>query len=324
MKHQKRTGFTLIELLVVIAIITVLISLLLPAVQQAREAGRRTQCRNNLKQLGIALHSYHDVHRTFPTMASDSLYGYSPQALLLPYFEAKNLHDIIDFDEPLFGGLPWAPILNPSMREAASTELAVLKCPSDSGNPIDVDDNGDIFAGTNYLLNGGSGDTLEYCSSENNGLFWRGCDLSFKDLRDGTTQTVFVAEGLFGRRGDDTSVLTDSQREMKRVSGGSPCSTNASDLVVLPATRYEGRRAGGWIRATGYNILVNAYYSPNSNEPDVAHHGEIISGPRSSHTGGVNTLFCDGSVHFIGDGVNNDLLRKLFNRNDGEYVGGIE
>jgi len=317
---MKRRGFTLIELLVVIAIIAILIALLLPAVQQAREAARRTQCRNNLKQLGIAVHNYYDQFSSFPLLAATWDYGYSPQAQLLPFLEQANLHDLIDFNEPLMVGLPWDPDLNPALALAAATPVAVFICPSDAGEVMYQTDKGELFAGGNYLMNGGSGLELNYCTQENDGLFWRGSSLKFKDLTDGTTSTVLIAETLFGLRGEDTTDLIDPQRQMKRVSGGGACTVDADVLETYPASVYEGRRAGQWIRSTGYQTLVNAHFSPNSQEPDVTHHGEYLTGPRSLHTGGANILLCDGSVHFISENVNLSTMRNMFSRNDGEVI----
>lgn len=317
---MKRSGFTLIELLVVIAIIAILVALLLPAVQQAREAARRTQCRNNLKQLGIAMHNYYDVHTAFPLLAADSNYGYSPQAQVLPYLEQSNLHGLIDFNEPLLLGPPWAPQLNPLLATAAAQVVPVFVCPSDAGQVMYHDGNGDLFAGGNYMVNGGSGSELNYCTGLNDGLFWRGSSTRFRDISDGTTTTVFMAETLFGSRGDDTTELVDAQRQMKRVSGGGPCTVNADALTAFPATRYEGRRAGAWIRSTGYHVLVNAHFPPNSAEPDVSHHGELVSGPRSQHAGGANILMCDGSVQFMNENIDLATMRQLFSRSDGQVV----
>ncbi|WP_166825840.1 DUF1559 domain-containing protein [Thalassoroseus pseudoceratinae] len=320
-KKDAAFGFTLIELLVVIAIIAILIALLLPAVQQAREAARRTQCKNNMKQLGIALHNYHDTHRRFPLMALDSLYNYSPQAQILPYIEQGNLQDAIDFDEPLLMGQPWAPTLNPSLVAVAAQKIPVFMCPSDAGEVMYQDGN-DLYAGSNYLCNGGSGDDTNYCSSGNNGLFWRGSSTQFRDITDGMTNTAFMAETLFGRRGDSTTDLIDPQRQLKRASvGGSPCSVTGDDILTATASSYEGRRAGAWIRSTGFHCLVHGALPPNSNIPDASHHGEIVSGPRSLHPGGANILLCDGGVHFVSDSIQLDTLRNIFARNDGQVLG---
>ncbi|QDT96944.1 DUF1559 domain-containing protein [Gimesia aquarii] len=318
---QKRRGFTLIELLVVIAIIAILIALLLPAVQMAREAARRTQCKNNLKQLGLALHNYYDAHSRLPLMASSSLYNYSPSAQLLPYIDQGNLHNLIDFREPLLFGLPWAPTLNPNLVDVAKQTLPIFMCPSDAGKVHYTDDNGTIWAGTNYMVNGGSGLNTEYCSSENDGLFWRGSSTRFRDITDGLTNTIFMAETLFGDRGPDTTTLINPDRQMKRVSGGPPCVSTSDALNAIAASSYEGRRAGSWIRSTGYHCLVHGYFSPNSNSPDVAHHGEVISGARSLHVGGANILLCDGSVRFLGENVDLETLRNLFSRADGKTIG---
>lgn len=318
--HRQR-GFTLIELLVVIAIIAILIALLLPAVQQAREAARRTQCKNNLKQLGIAAHNYHDTHSSFPLNATSSLYGYSAQAQLLPFHEQANLHSLIDFNLPAQVGLPWAPSMNPAIQPVASRTLNVLLCPSESGDPFYIDDSGDSWAGSNYLLNGGSGGDTNYCSSGNDGLFWKGSRTKFRDITDGTSNTVFIAETLFGNRKADTTTLENAQRQMKRVSGGPPCAPTGDAMVGMGATQYEGRRAGAWILSTGYHALVHAFFTPNSEFPDMTHHGEVVSGPRSLHIGGAQVVLCDGSVRFISDSVDLATFRNTFARNDGEVLG---
>ena len=320
MKRLRR-GFTLIELLVVIAIIAILIALLLPAVQMAREAARRTQCKNHLKQLGLALHNYHETHSRLPLMAADSLYGYSPAAQLLPFLEQGNLHNLIDFREPLLTGPAWAATINPALEVVAQQALPIFLCPSDAGSVYYTDVNGTIWAGSNYMVNGGSGQNLAYCTSENDGLFWRGSSTRFRDITDGTSNTIFMAETLFGDRGPDTASLLNADRQMKRVSGGGPCSATSDDLAGRAATQYEGRRAASWIRALGYNTLVHGFYPPNSPNPDVTHHGEVISGARSLHIGGANVLLCDGSVRFVSENVHLQTLRDLFGRADGHVLG---
>ena len=274
-----------------------------------------------MKQLALAGHNYHDVHNSFPLNAGDSLYGYSAQAQLLPYYEAANLHSLINFDLSAQVGLPWRPVMNPAVRPVASQTLNVLLCPSESGNPLYTDTNGDQWAGSNYLLNGGSGNGVNYCSRKNDGLFWRGSRTRFRDITDGTSNTVFMAEALFGDRGPDTTVLQDPQRQLKRVSGGPPCLPTGDAMLNMPASRFEGRRAGAWILSTGYHSLVHAFFTPNADLPDMTHHGEIVSGPRSQHIGGAQVSLCDGSVRFVSDSIDLMLFRRTFARNDGEVIG---
>lgn len=317
---HKARGFTLIELLVVIAIIAILIALLLPAVQQAREAARRTQCKNNLKQLALAVHNYHDAHNRFPLQAFGSLFGYSAQAQLLPYHEQANLHSLIDFRQPLLVGLPWNPQVNPALANAAGRALPVLLCPSDSGDPFFTDTFGFRWAGGNYLLNGGSGSGINYCSTQSDGLFWRGSNTTFRDITDGTSNTVLMAEGLFGNRVTAATVLVNPQRQMKRVSLGAACSVTGEQMLAAPATAWDGRRASAWISATGYQTLVHGFLTPNSRTPDVIHHGDIVSGPRSQHSGGAQLSLTDGSVRFVSENINAALFRDLFSRADGRVV----
>ncbi len=319
---RARRAFTLVELLVVIAIIGVLVALLLPAVQAAREAARRTQCANNLKQLALAAHNHHDTFLRFPT-PGDTWNGYSAQAQLLPFVEQANLQDLIDFDQPLMFGPPNVPTVNPALAHVIDMVVAVLICPSDAGEVFYTDHAGVRWAGANYMGNSGSGTELRYCSTGNrsDGLFWRGSIMRFRDITDGTSHTVLLAETLFGRRGEDTVELVDARRQMKRPSAGGPCTVPAEAMAPLVATRYEGGRAGQWLRNQTYNSGINAFFPPNSPLPDVAHHGEALSGARSLHPGGVQIALADGSVRFVAETIELNTWRKLHARNDGQVIG---
>src|SRR5688500_9658203 len=150
-----RRAFTLVELLVVIAIIGVLIALLLPAVQQAREAARRMSCGNNLKQFGLALLNYEGTHRFFPGSGVNPN-QYSVHTYLLPYLEQKQLGDLVDPSHPLFF-FRGTSTLNPAQAIAAGTPIKTFLCPSDAQAPICSAYIAAAFAGTNYMVNGGTG-----------------------------------------------------------------------------------------------------------------------------------------------------------------------
>ena len=321
-----RGGFTLIELLVVIAIIAILVAILLPAVQQAREAARRTQCKNNLKQLALATANYESTHAVLPLVGGDSYHCYSPQAQVLPFVDAANLHDVIDFDEPLIVFPPWQSPINPLLVDVAKQQLPIFLCPSDSGNPMTVDDRGQEWAGGNYLVNLGTGEDISYVTSRpSNGLFWRGSSVRFRDITDGASNTLLMSESLFGDRGGDTATLVSVDRQLARTGmGGPPGAHTGASLAAGPKTSFRGNRLQSWIRALGYTTCINGFLPPNSPEPDVAHHGDAIMAARSAHTGGVQASMADGRVLFVNDSVDLAVWRALFTRAGGELNHNVE
>lgn len=316
-----RAAFTLVELLVVIAIIGILIGMLLPAVQQVREAARRTQCSNNIRQLALAAHNHESSLRHFPSPAAGSLEGYSLLANTLPYIEQGNIHVQIDFEQNLLQGLPWRPVVNPFYIELVGERIPILQCPSDNGSPF-LEENGTTWAGSNYFGNSGTATGVLYVTSQpTDGVFWRGSRTRFRDLTDGSSNTVLFAETLFGRRGDPTTELINAQTQQARVRGGGPGSVTAEDLVLRTPTSYEGRRAGQWIRNLPYQGMINSFFPPNSRDPDVVFHGDSMSASRSNHQGGVNVSLCDGSTNFVTETIDLRVWRNLFNRRDGQVLG---
>ena len=314
-------GFTLVELLVVITVIGILIALLLPAVQAAREAARRMACSNNLRQIALATHNYHDSHQGFPVPAPDSTIAYSVQAQILPFIEQANLGQKLDFKKPLMVSSGASSSLNPIYVDVVNQQVPVFICPSDGGQPLYVDSSGVTWAGANYMFNSGSGPGMQYCIYQaTDGLFWQGAKTSMKDIVDGTSNTVLAAETLFGLRGADTATLVDAQRQMKGLYG-SLCALTAESLAAASSTRYVGTRAHAWIRNQGFNSMINAYFPPNATEPDVAHHGTAVMGARSLHPGGVQIALADGSVRFVADAIDLNTWRNLFSRNDGQVLG---
>jgi prepilin-type N-terminal cleavage/methylation domain-containing protein len=178
---RERAGFTLIELLVVIAIIAVLIALLLPAVQQAREAARRTQCMNNLKQLGLAMHNHHDTYNMFPSgwitsSASIPSPGWSWQAKILPFIEQGTLFKTLNVD--IATGIPAATVGTPIM-----TSISGFRCPSDAGQQINA--NYGSYPNTNYVCN------REVIGPDASNL---PTNMTFAKIIDGSTNTIMVGE----------------------------------------------------------------------------------------------------------------------------------
>lgn len=332
--RMPQKGFTLIELLVVIAIIGVLVSLLLPAVQQAREAARRSQCLNNLKQLGLALHNYESSYTVFPGLGTPSQYNYSVQARLLPYVEQTALQNLINFDLPLLSGSGPSQSLNPLLATAAATSVPLLLCPSDGGAP----QSSVVYAPLNYMISFGSGTGTRYDARwPTDGMAWYGSSVRFRDLLDGASNTVFMSETIRGN-GTTTSstVPADARRQMVGVSnqvspiaaspggvslGRSPVQNPRLPAPFAASTSWSGDRGAGWIRGLETYTCINGYLTPNSKIPDYMAHGRLWSGPRSFHVGGANTLFGDGRVRFISDSVDLTLFRGLFTRDGGEVAG---
>jgi prepilin-type N-terminal cleavage/methylation domain-containing protein/prepilin-type processing-associated H-X9-DG protein len=338
-RRPRAAAFTLIELLVVIAIIAILIALLLPAVQQAREAARRTQCKNNLKQLGLAMHNYESTFTRFPMTADSS--NFSTQARVLPYIDQGNLANLIDFNAPLMVGPAFNPSLNPVHTLAAQSVLPVFLCPSDSQSPVYTALFGTAnatFAGTNYMVSYGSGTGTNYDDRyTTDGIVWTNSGVRHSDIPDGTSNTVMWAESLLGDLQDSTGGLppfpyrrigswsgTTSATPPPGFTSGSGLISNPDLQAVLPTiTAYNGtrtRRGQAWIRAVAYSTLHNGYLTPNSRIPDIGIHGRGFFAARSQHTGGAHFTFCDGSVRFLSDNIDVTNYRALHSRNGGETV----
>ncbi|MCP4855904.1 MAG: DUF1559 domain-containing protein [Fuerstiella sp.] len=334
---RRRTAFILIELLVVIAIIAILIALLLPAVQQAREAARRTQCKNNFKQLGLAIHNYHDVHNAVPFGSTIRNRTSGNPTRYLNRFRRFNGH---------LGMLPFidqAPLYEATMsylhngrngREApwnngvpcVTAKLPHLLCPSDSSSSVQA-----VRAKTSYMFshgdsgwdhnpewagNGGRGARGFFKSIKHNG---QNGHRRFRDVTDGLSNTVAMGERIVAQAGGMT-IQSGATGTKGGIQGGrrNPSACVAS---VGAGGRYEtvhgsgGRLAG--VRAydgSPYFTTVNTVLPPNSasckHNNNNNHNQDGVMSMTSRHTGGAQVLLGDGSVRFISDSIDSGDLTQ--------------
>ena len=293
-KSLPRRGFTLVELLVVIAIIGILIALLLPAVQAAREAARRSQCTNNLKQLGISLHNYHDTYKGFPCGFIVS--GAAPQefgwgSLVLPFMEQSSLGDQMNVTR---SNLTAVLMADPGLADPLTqTVLSSYRCPSDvtedlnNHRPLT-----DPFAGwemgtSNYVGNGGWGVAASAAlTGDPRGIYGANKSYKMRDVTDGTSNTMAISE----RDGDNC---------LAGVWPGIDLGTDPSSTAVI-----EG--------PSGIAAIAH-FCDVKINDPDSARCDRGVS---SLHPGGANSLFTDGSVHFLSETID-------FNNNGKQFSSGI-
>jgi prepilin-type N-terminal cleavage/methylation domain-containing protein/prepilin-type processing-associated H-X9-DG protein len=339
---RRRSGFTLIELLVVIAIIAVLIALLLPAVQAAREAARRTQCVNNLKQIGLALHNYHDINNTFPMGAGSGMYSlgvynskhnWSIHAAILPQMGQVPLYNAINFnwgtaDAPT--QLPTYPINSTTIQ----TQVNGFLCPSDPNGSTSLasgvlDANNCYFGSigaTTDTLGGFSAGAPSLATVPTSGLFAYQQSKGLNQVIDGTSNTVAFAESTVG-----TSTAAAKQKLLGIVGVGMPTGATgalqsnvfnspagvASGLAACNAAWSAGsasvdkQRGDAWATGGMAMTLFNTVATPNANNDTWAYCGNNGSGTMATfsnadsyHPGGVNVLLADGSVRFIKNTIN--------------------
>lgn len=335
-----RHGFTLIELLVVIAIIAILIALLLPAVQQAREAARRTQCKNNLKQLGLALHNYHDTHRCFPPNGVNNATNtqtWSAQAFLLPFLEGGNLYNAINFN------VGYGHASNVSPFHVKIERVAVLQCPSDPR------DEARLAAGVpeHYPLNYGVSRGIYELQNVNTGFdggaaFAYGAIVRERDITDGLSNTVGMSEVKhFTPRFHDSCVIPTSTPTIAALVAPLPTTTNG--------TWSNSNGHTEWVSGNSIHTAFTTTFTPNTKvlhtvdgvQYDISvssrreaqgsgtcagmggaigvTYGAITS--RSFHSGMVTSLLMDGSVRAFGDNINLQTWRNIGQRADGNVIG---
>jgi len=293
-RNRQRPAFTLIELLVVIAIIAVLIALLLPAVQQAREAARRSQCKNNLKQMGLALHNYHDIHRTFPSgyVKGAIAGGWGWGVMLLPMLDQAPLYNQLNVGT--------AHLTNPaSSTPLALTPISVYRCPSDIGPAINV--NRGSFGTSNYAgmmgahqycvvddpnISGGAvgGSIAGGDQNAGNGMLYVNSATRMRDVTDGSSNTIVVGERAYNNSPWKGAIWAGHQLDA----------------------------GAGWAAVQMCTWGAPANWSLNGKGPWTF---------SSLHTGGAHFVFADGSVHFISENISGLTWQNLAQRNDGNPLG---
>lgn len=316
--NSRRRGFTLIELLVVIAIIAILIALLLPAVQQAREAARRSQCKNNLKQLGLALHNYHDVHNTFPyrmggtnftgTNGNDSNWGRGSGMIgLLPYFDQAPLYNQISSPLtvgattfPAFGPGPWITTYPPW-----TTKIAVLVCPSDVNHAA-----ANTLGDNSYAFS--AGDSADVNSSSPRGLFGNISRIGMRDITDGSSNTVMMAERVFPARTNDIGMVAVPTTFTATSIIPSDCRATYNTTTRQYDSTLTLRNFGGdrWADGGAGVCAVTTILPINSPSCALTSHeaqpGIYSAGSR--HTGGAHVLMADGAVRFVSENIDTGNL----------------
>jgi len=290
-----RRGFSLVELLVVIAVISILVALLLPAVQQAREAARRTMCKNRLKQIGLALHNYHDQHRTFPPgyiqRDRDDAYEHTGLAwgtMLLPHLERNTIYRTLNFSAP----------------ELPRMALAEWQCPTDpliegqaawdssywgmSGMPPQLKLQNNLIGFAAKASYVGSYGNRDLGPLPGNGILSGNSNVRLRDLTDGSSVTFAVGERAM--EAGPAAWAGVHYNQIQGISGSATAQDNDGHFVLASTG------AGLPVERDGYGFS-------------------------SAHSGGLHMLLCDGSVRFVGESIDAAVWSNLGNRSDHQTVG---
>jgi prepilin-type N-terminal cleavage/methylation domain-containing protein/prepilin-type processing-associated H-X9-DG protein len=317
MSPRRSLGFTLVELLVVIAIIGVLVALLLPAVQAAREAARRMKCQNNLKQLGVALHNYHDlfgrvppagIHNQGSQSAGSSSWGPSWAVMLLPMIEQGNLHAQYNFSVIRTRDVP--------NDKVSATTIQAYVCPSDPPNPAPWV-NTTPHARGNYACNSGPRSAFSVTEFPQGirgafspPFYW---GTAFREVTDGLSSTVFLGEILMGRESGDSRGAWASPLGVFFSGTSGSSATPPTQPMPINGNALDDARRDRPARCSAPNNDRNLRCIADGDRPTHA--------LRSRHPGGVQILLGDGSVRFINNSLNMQTFLSLLGAADGDVVG---
>ena len=332
--RPRRWAFTLIELLVVIAIIAVLIALLLPAVQQAREAARRTQCKNNLKQIGLAMHNYHDVAQQFPiSLGWHPVLGrdgpnFSDKVFLLPYLDRAPEYNGTNFNAPPWDSSGWFGSNNIATQ---SKRLPVFNCPS---QPYETNGGQANFT---YAINmGTAGPNGQYRNGSHNGIAsYCGPDgsngpsdrpVKMASVTDGTSNTAAYSEFLI----DGPTTPANKQVHNWAVAGANDLATRQSCLAQAGLSGRNGNSGTGGNRGASWawsfvgNGSVYTHTMAPNDQPCHSWSGDwegnTMMSANSMHTGGVHVLMTDGAVRFVSTNIDYNTWVAVGTRDGAEVV----
>jgi prepilin-type N-terminal cleavage/methylation domain-containing protein/prepilin-type processing-associated H-X9-DG protein len=292
-------GFTLIELLVVVAIIAILIGLLIPAVQKVREAGNRSQCQNNQRQIGLALMTYHDANQQFPPGQQNAI-GSNNGLLracweqpLLPYIEQGNLYNVIQQYQPSYYTFQIIGTVVVPGGTGVETKIKTFMCPSDGNGGKNI-----TYGAATPTTNGNQGFSGNYVLCAGNTYFGR----------NGASAIAVPNAGMF---------FPLSQTKLASVLDGTSNTLMGSEILVSPDITGHDLR-GRYYNTWQGNVLFSTLYPPNTSAPDVDDYCQsiptapctstvpttgYIQSARSDHLNGINVLMADGSVHFVNNNV---------------------
>lgn len=335
-----RSAFTLIELLVVIAIIAILIALLLPAVQQAREAARRTQCRNNMKQIGLAMHNYHDAHSSFPQLTHGAQMegtnpvsgsgwgrewgGASVHTMFLPFVDQTPLYNKYDFNSVWHSNANGDP-----NRDLVRTKIPAFQCPS-ATPPRNVND-----GFNSYGASTGPNLGWEANLTRDVGYFHRRAANKMRDVIDGTSNTIAFGEMTHGDGDNGVFVLERGDFVREQAVNGvlNPVKPTVGQLITYGNTCLTGTgnhrsdRGLSWGNPMMSGTGINTIAPPNWQYPNCHECGGCGSGDarglwnsKSRHEGGAFHLFGDGAVRFISENIDFDVYQGLGSINGNETV----